>query len=357
MFQINRFMRSLSKFFAAIVSVLLSISAFAAPPDGVLDETHAAVRAVVAVQDEVTPDLMQQSEVLGTAVGVDASGVSVLTVYVDRDSENAGEVIRSLPREFRGVGVQVHLMEKIHAMGYTAKQTPPISLGTSGGWAFDRANGYCCVGTLGSLVWIGSTQYLLSAGHVLEGDIVLGGNNRIARTGDPIIQPGLVDVKCNRFLSQTVGTLVKTRSLSRSNVDCAIAKVFPGMVRTDGAILDIGTISRDITSAALNQGVKKSGRTTGLTTSWISGLNATVKVTFTNECRGRTYYKTFAGQIVVHNPSMTFLRSGDSGSLLVENEPTNPRAIGLLFAANSTSAFANPISQVLNFLGATMVGQ
>ena len=357
MFQINRFMRALTRFLAAIVSVLLSISAFAGRPDGVLDERHAAVRAVMAVQREATPDLMRQSEILGTAVGVDAAGVSVLTVYVDRDAENASEVIRNVPREFRGVGVQVHLMEQIHAMGYTGTQTPPISLGTSGGWAYDRANGYCCGGTLGSLVWIGGAQYILGACHVLEGDIVLGGNNRIAKTGDLIIQPGLIDLGCRRYLGQTVGTLVKRRSLSRSNVDCAIAQVFPGMVRTDGAILDIGTISRDIASAALNQGVKKSGRTTGLTTSWISGLNATVKVTFTNECRGRTYYKTFAGQIVVHNPSMTFLRSGDSGSLLVEDEPTNPRAIGLLFAGNSMSAFANPISQVLNFLGATMVGQ
>ena len=31
-------------------------------------------------------------------------------------------------------------------------------------------------------------------------------------------------------------------------------------------------------------------------------------------------------------------------------------AIGLLFAGNNTEAFANPIGQVLNFLGATMVG-
>ncbi len=357
MFLINRFIRGLFKFAVAITSILLSLGAFASPQPDILDETHAAVQAVMAVQEEVTPSLMEQPEILGTAVGLDnIAGTPVLTIYVDRDATNVSEVIRNLPPEIRGVRVHIEPADEIRAMGYTARQTPPISLGTSGGWAYDLAHGYCCTGTLGSLVRIGSAQYVLSACHVLEGDIVLGGNNRIAQTGDPVIQPGLVDENCNRFLAQTVGTLVKRSSLTHSNVDCAIARVVAGMVRTNGAILGIGTISHYISAASLNQHVKKSGRTTGLTHSWISGLNATVRVTFTNECHGGTYYKTFSGQIVVNNQSMAFLKAGDSGSLLVQDISTNPRAIGLLIASNSTVAFANPIGQVLSFLGATMVG-
>jgi hypothetical protein len=354
---VNRFIRAIFKFSAAIVFVFVSISAFADPPTGLLDDTHAAVRAVMAVQSEVTPDLLQQAEILGTAVGVAATGVPVLTVYVDRDAENAVEVIRNLPREFRGVGVHVELTDEIQAMANTAKQAPPIWLGTSGGWAYDLANGYCCSGTLGSLVWIGGYQYILSNNHVLEGDTVLGGNNRIPQTGDPVIQPGLIDLSCNRTLAQTVGTLVKRNSLPNSNVDCAIARVRSGMIRTDGAILQIGTISRYTSLAALNQHVKKSGRTTGLTRSWISGLNATIKLTYTKECHGATWYKTFTGQIVVYSPSSTFIKAGDSGSLLVQDVSTNPRAIGLLYGGNSNYAFANPISQVLTFLGASMVGK
>jgi len=38
---------------------------------------------------------------------------------------------------------------------------PPIQLGTSGGNSIDLANGFCCSGTLGSLVKIGSTEYIL----------------------------------------------------------------------------------------------------------------------------------------------------------------------------------------------------
>src|SRR6266700_2385607 len=353
MFPINRFIRSFFKFLAVIVSVFLPVSAFTAPPAGVLDDTHAAVRAVMAVQWEVTPALMQQPEILGTAVGVNTAGVPVLTVYVDRDSANAGEVIRNLPREFRGVGVQVHLTDKFRAMkgnphgtSHTAKQTPPIQLGTSGGWSKDLANGYCCGGTLGSLVKIGSTQYILSNYHVFESDIVSGGNNTTAQTGDPIIQPGLIDVNCSANGAQTVGTLVKKSSLPGSNVDCAIAQVVSGMVRTDGAILEIGTISNTTVGAFINQAVKKSGRTTGLTHSFVSGLNATVSVAYDNECAGGTAFtKVFTGQIVVANSGNHFLNSGDSGSLMVQDVATNPHAVGLLFAGSSTDAIANPINQ------------
>jgi hypothetical protein len=348
--------RRLAKFFATTAFVCVAITGFGDPAGKVVDETDVRVQSVMAAQDEVTPSLMQQPEILGTAVGVSEAGDPMLIVYVNRDAANAAKAIGTLPGEVRGTPVKVELMDEIRAMGYTARQTPPISLGTSGGWTYDLANGYCCGGTLGALVRIGTTLYILSAGHALEGDKVLGGNNRIAQTGDPVIQPGLLDKQCNRNLAQTVGTLVKKRSLATSNTDCAIAKITSGMVRTDGAILGIGTISRYTSAASLNQNVKKSGRSTGTTHSHVSGLNATVRVAFTNECHGGTYYKTFTGQIVVANPSSSFLKAGDSGSLMVQDISPNPRAIGLLFSGNNSQAFANPIGQVLNFLGATMVG-
>lgn len=109
--------------------------------------------------------------------------------------------------------------------------------------------------------------------------------------------------------------------------------------------------------------MKKSGRTTGLTRSRVSGLNATVSVAYDNECAGgAAFTKTFTGQIVIANSGSSFLNSGDSGSLMVEDIATNPRAVGLLYAGSSTSAIANPIGQVLQYIGsqlggtATMVG-
>jgi hypothetical protein len=273
--------------------------------------------------------------------------------------------LEATPTVIDGYPVEAVLTDKIVAMkggggggvSHTAKQTPPIQLGTSGGWRYDLANGYCCAGTLGSLVKIGTTQYVLSNYHVLEADIVNGGNSRQAQAGDPIIQPGLIDVGCNAATAQNVATISGIKSLPGSNVDAAIGPVISGMVRTDGAILEVGAISATTIAATVGQAVKKSGRTTGLTRSSVSGLNATISVAYENECAGGSAFtKTFTGQILVSNRRSGFLAGGDSGSLMVQDVTTNPRAVGLLFAGSSTIAVANPISQVLSFFGATMVG-
>jgi len=362
---------------AIAIGLPFSLLAAAVPEDLTVD--HPKVKEVIAVQERFTKDLMAQPEILGTAVGQDSDGEMVLVIYVNTEFKNHGEVMRALPPTLKGKRVRPELTEPFRAFGkpdssrgggvsHTAEQTPPIQLGTSGGWGFDLANGYCCGGTLGSLVKIGSTQYILSNYHVFESDIVSGGNQkivgntlqsapRVAATGDLIIQPGLIDVGCNSANAQVVATLVKKSSLPNSNVDCSIAQVVSGMVRPDGAILEIGTLSATTVAASINQAVKKSGRTTGLTRSTISGLNASVSVQYDNECAGGVAFtKTFTGQIVIANKGSRFLAGGDSGSTMVEDVTTNPRAVGLLFAGSSSSAIANPIGQVLNFLGATMVG-
>jgi hypothetical protein len=362
------FFKAVGRQFFCRISLVISIltaGAASAQPAAVLDSDHASVRAVIAVQKKVTDSLMAMPEVLGTAVGLDRANAPALVIYVDQDAKGAAEAKQSLNAQFEGQAVRVELTEKFRALrgnpnkpNHTVTQTPPIQLGTSGGWRKDLANGYCCGGTLGSLVRINNEQYILSNYHVLEGDIVSGGNNTVASTGDYVVQPGLIDVGCNAANAQNVATLVKRSSLPNSNVDCAIAKVVPGMVNSSGAILEIGTISSQTVGAALSQKVKKSGRTTGLSRSTISGLNATIRVTYGNECAGGTAFtKTFNGQIVIANNGSKFLAGGDSGSLMVEDVATNPRAVGLLYAGSSTSAIANPINEVLSFLGATIVGQ
>ena len=351
----------------AIVSLVWPMAAVASP---LLNSAHPAVRAVAAVQREVSDDLMRQPEVLGTAVGVDNDGSTSLTVYVDRDAARAVNVIRALPENIRGVKVQVHLTDKFRALSrrhrgrrnhppaisHKDAQVLPVQLGTSGGSAEDRVGFSCCGGTLGALVQIGGVQYVLSNWHVFEEDTVPGKNFGVAATGDSITQPGLIDVRCDPGSAWNVATLEKRDALPDNNVDCAIAKVLPGMVRTDGSILEIGTISSQTLAAAVGQAVKKSGRTSGLTHSRITGLNATIKVDYDQECGGGfAFTKTFSGQIIV-GAGPSFLDSGDSGSLLVEDVPTNPRAIGLLFSGSSRDSVANPIDDVLSFLGASMVG-
>lgn len=352
----------------AVLLSVVSVPAFGAGlPEQALSHANPRVQEAMSTQEAVTPHLMSMPDVLGTAVGQDDSGEITILVYVNLEGKNRAASAKNIPHRLQGKSITVEFTEPFRALvkpapttrvSHTAKQTPPIQLGTSGGWTYDLANGYCCGGTLGSLIQIGGAQYILSNYHVFESDIISGGNSRVATTGDPIIQPGLVDVGCHEGNAQDVATLAKRGSLPSSNVDASIAQVVDGMVRTDGAILEIGTISSATVSASLNQPVKKSGRTTGLSRSKVSGLNATVSVAYDNECAGGgAFTKTFAGQIIISNRGSKFLAGGDSGSLMVEDVPVNPRAVGLLFAGSSTLAVANPIEEVLTFLGATMVGQ
>src|SRR5207244_10711554 len=104
--------------------------------------------------------------------------------------------------------------------------------------------------------------------------------------GRPVMHVGFKYVGCSATRAQNVGALVKLSSLPNSNVDVSIAQATAGMVRTDGAILEIGTISSSTVAASLSQPVKKSGRTTGLKRSQVSGLNATITVQYENECAG-----------------------------------------------------------------------
>jgi len=351
--------------------LFLSVCAFGVDlPEQALSHANPRVQEMMAIQESATPGLMSMPDVLGTAVGLDDKGELAIVVYVNLEGKNPAASAKNIPAHIRGKNVRVEFTEPFQSMvkpvkqptpadevSHTAIQTPPIQLGTSGGWEDDLANGYCCGGTLGSLIQVGGNQYILSNYHVFESDIVPGGNKATAETGDYIIQPGLIDVSCNSNYAQEVATLVKSSSLPSSNVDAAIAEVNPGMVKTDGSILEIGTISSTTVSAYIGQAVKKSGRTTGLTRSTVSGLNGTVSVAYDDECAGEdAFTQTFTGQIIISNKRSQFLAGGDSGSLMVEDVTTNPRAAGLLFAGSSSLAIANPIDEVLSFLGASMVG-
>jgi hypothetical protein len=334
-----------------------------------LSKENPAVRNVMDIQDRHTADLMANPNVVGTATGLAPDGRIAILVYLKSEPKGPvkgrGVAAAGIPASIDGIPVVTEVTGEFKAMGgpggggvsHTAIQTPPIQLGTSGGWRHDLANGYCCGGTLGSLIQKGGNQYVLSNYHVLWADIVNGGNSRVAQVGDPVIQPGLIDVNCNANNAQNVATLSGSGSLPGANVDAGYAQVISGMVSSNGAILEVGTISSSTVGASINQAVKKSGRTTGLTRSKVSGLNANVQIAYDNECAGgAAFTKLFTGQIVIQNKGSRFLNSGDSGSLMVEDLTTNPRSVGLLYAGSSSVAIANPIGDVLSWANATMVG-
>jgi hypothetical protein len=107
-------------------------------------------------------------------------------------------------------------------------------------------------------------------------------------------------------------------------------------------ILEIGTVSGTL-EATLGMAVRKSGRTTALTTGTINVLDATVNVSYGT---GRT--AQFDNQLIAGPMS----QGGDSGSLVVAADSL--KAVGLLFAGSDQSTIFNPIQAVMDCLNITL---
>ena len=216
--------------------------------------------------------------------------------------------------------------------------------GVSGGNVNDHSRAFCCSGTLGSLVTINGTQYILSNNHVLA-------RSDQAVAGEDVSQPGLIDNSCR------VATLVADFTAAAplgSNVDAAVAQLRPGTMDSTGFIEDIGVPGNSTVNPSVGLGVAKSGRTTGFTTGTISSINTSVSVQYQRGCNsGKKFTVSYTNQVVIN--SSTFSAGGDSGSLIVTNNAShNP--VALLFAGSSTTTIGNPIGEVLTKLGNVLGG-
>ncbi len=322
----------------------------------VLSMDNPAVHTVIAVQNRHTMDLMTDPLVVGTATGLNKHGVPSIMVYLEssKGGKNVPDMIEGIP-VVKVVTGKIKMLRGGSTSGHTARYPRPIPMGVSGGNSKDFAYPYCCSGTLGALLQDGTgNKFMLSNQHVFAGDQAASANDPdVAEVGDEINQPGLIDVNCQDIPADYVGYLTDWCE-DNQNVDCAIAEIIPGMVDPSGTILEIGELSAATMDAYVGLAVKKSGRTSGLTRGTVSAINGAFNVGGYDECGGEQIVEYFTGQIVVSGRK--FLQSGDSGSLLVEDVDTNPRAIGLLFAGGAQTGIANPIDDVLTYFGLYMVG-
>lgn len=255
-----------------------------------------------------------------------------------------------------------------------SSEAAPVKLGTTGGNATDfvktPSSITCCSGTLGSLIQSGGNFFILSNNHVLD-------KSDTGTTGQNISQPGLIDNNCNP--GTTVANLTQAAALkpttiittgacatepapcgpAPSNVDAAIAQIVAGEVDTTGSILDLGpvngtsitamppssTLANPATVLASNEGVAKSGRSSGLTCSTLQSVSTTISVQYNSSCGGSVAFTSiFANQVVVNGGS--FSAAGDSGSLIVTSDTARP--VALLYGGNRNGTSGNPIQDVLN---------
>ena len=232
-------------------------------------------------------------------------------------------------------------------------------------------------GTFGAVVYDKSTRkpLILSNNHVIANET--NGADGRAKTGDPIVQPGVHDG--GRTEQDTIGRLsrfVPVRFETQEST-CPAAgrfeKYLNAMIRTfrpgyfikvfkqqreanlvDAAlaeplqgsdlvpeILEIGTI-QGTAEAEVGTVVKKSGRTTGLTHGRIDYTAARIVVGFTG---GRS--AVFEDQFLTTPMSSP----GDSGSLVLDEDN---RAVGLLFAGSDQVSVCNRIQNVMRLLNITL---
>jgi S1-C subfamily serine protease len=125
-----------------------------------------------------------------------------------------------------------------------------------------------------------------------------------------------------------------------NTVDCAIARPLSAdLVNPD--VLNIG-IPSGAGAVTLGTAVRKSGRTTGLTSGEITQLDVTVQVLYGSQIA------VFKNQLATGARS----QGGDSGSAVLDMDN---KVVGLLFAGSNTSTIMNPIQFVLEALQVQVV--
>ncbi len=288
--------------------------------------SSADVALAVRAQNAHTPDLMKIPDVIGTGTGVGANGHLAVLVLTRR----AG--VGNIPTTVDGVQTEVRVVGDV--VPYARSST--LQCGTSTG-----NNLECAAGTIGAVVLKGGTKYLLSNNHVFA-------RENAASIGEREDAPGRYDGKPKCAVTPACGTLADFQPISfggSNTIDCAIALMDtsrPTAVTQSGGY----TASSTVVAPSVGLAVKKSGRTSGLTHATIQAINVTIQVGYS------AGVATFTGQIMTQ---AQFIRSGDSGSLMVTETGNNP--VGLCFAGGSGGAFANPIGPVLQKFGASVATQ
>jgi hypothetical protein len=269
-----------------------------------------------------------------------------------------------VPPTFNDIPTDVVETGRIRALVDRTKRIRPAPGGVSIGHREITA------GTLGCLVKREGQTLILSNNHVLA-------NSNDASPGDAILQPGPYDggdfpldriANLHEFvpivfsegdgdcgIGQGVAALLsgiaklfrsKTRlravsiQAEENLVDAAIALPFDEE-DVSPEILEIGTIN-GLVEGELGMGIKKSGRTTAVTTGEILQVDVTVDVQY-----GGGLIARFTDQLMAGAMS----QGGDSGSTVLDNENN---LTGLLFAGSDTSTVINRIQNVFDALGLSL---
>ncbi len=319
---------------------------------------------------EVRGDLLNKPNVVATGVGYKVSGgkktedLSIICSVENKKLKKSFTTDELIPTSIQNVPLDVHPIGVISAFKDPKKKYRPAPGGVSIGHNLITA------GTLGCIVKKNGKLFILSNNHVLA-------NSNDSELGDPILQPGPADggtypenhianlsefvpiefsdlLSSNFIIEHITDVLNKLLGIHGTNtilqavnqeelknlVDCALAvPLDENDVKKN--LLQIESIE-GLEEATLGMSVKKSGRTTALTTGTIEQIDVTAKVNY-----GLHKTAVFTDQLMTSPMS----EGGDSGSVVISKDN---KLVGLLFAGSNGGTIVNRIQNVFDKLQVTL---
>lgn len=315
-------------------------------------------------------NLLAKANVVATGVGYKVTkgqktaDLSIVCSVKEKVATSSLAAYDRVPEQLDGVATDVVATGPIRALLSPTDRHRPAPGGVSIGHRDITA------GTLGCLVKHNGQVMILSNNHVLA-------NSNEANIGDTILQPGPHDggvypadhiadlagfvpivfpdqpsecpvannsANLLNAIATLFGSNARLRAVSTQAadnlVDAAIARPLTNDDVLD-EILGIGQIA-GTTSAQLGMAIKKSGRTTALTSGEIQQIDVTVNVQY-----GAGRVARFTDQLLAGAMS----QGGDSGSAVVDNDNN---LVGLLFAGSDQSTIINRIEHVFSALDLTL---
>lgn len=330
------------------------------------------IKARKVLQENYT-DLIARRNVVAVGVsvkvvnGIPTEDICITCFVKEKVSKDKLYKTDILPNKIDDVLLDVVEVGEIVAQGRKSKNRPApggVSLG----------HPQVTAGTLGMWLHKNGKPVILSNNHVIA-------NSNNASIGDNIYQPGDAD---GGSFSDTIAKLLQFKPIDWNGnnlIDAAIAEVdetagggsscfianfFASILNffsnifqrntqlvpmlkqdvsdiVDYSIYEYALSPSTVVEPSLNMRIKKSGRTTGITTGTIIAIDAVVDVGYGNGKVAR-----FVDQILTTNISA----GGDSGSVVTtENEQG---LVGLLFAGSTQVTVLNKISHVLDEFGLTI---
>ena len=284
----------------------------------------------------------------GGFVGIaDSEADASITVFVE--NEQAGQAV---PDSFDGYMVRTEVTGKIEASSAPIAEPTtgvdpqrqdavrPLVGGTSlSGYVTKGGGLYLYAGTLGMVTY---DDKILTNAHVIA---MNPQTYQFLNTGTAVVQPGTGD---GGGLGDKVGELeayipIDFSPDATNHADAALSSIDEGVEASAGEQFSEGGNYwiQGWTTVSTGDIVRKSGRTTGVTTGEVLYTDASVVVSYGSQS---AYFEDL---IVVQQTNYSFSQPGDSGSAVDKNG----QFVGLLFAGSADRAVICKAQYIISGLG------